>query len=169
MKANNLVFVTDHADVEAVGTGFTKQPAVVRKGRARKKTDSPRAALAVKKRKAPKPPRNPLRRSETSKLHLKNLQMGKRVETMTPRVEFLRKRIDVMQTRLDFAVGRLKLVKEEPCARFDASTLPAGGGTAVAPTEYADTQRDNEEEDENIELDDEVEDGVDVLQAPALP
>ena len=171
MKSNKLVFVTDNADVEAVATGITKPSSVVRKDRARKKTDSPRAALAVKKKKEPKPPRNPFRRSETSKLHLKNLQMGKRVETMTPRVEILRKRLGVMQTRLDSVIGKLKLVKEELSTRSGASTMQTGTGDTATHIECVDTHCDDEEEDEDemVELDDEIEDDMDVLQTSTQP
>ena len=184
MKSNKLVFVTDNADVKAVATGVTKPSSVVRKDRARKKTDSPRAAVAVKKKKEPKPARNPFRRSETSKLHLKNLQMGKRVETMTPRVEILRKRLNVMQTRLDSVAGKLKLVKEELSTRSGASTMHTEACATATRIECVDTLCcDDEEEDEMVELDDEiveidddiaevdgdVEDGMDVLQTSTQP
>ena len=169
MKSNKLVFVTDNADVEAVATGITKPSSVVRKDRARKKTDSLNATPTVKKKKELKPPRNPFRRSETSKLHLKNLQIGKRVETMTPRVEILRKRLDVMQKRLDSEVSKLKLVKEELSTRSDASTMQTEAGTTTTPPECVDTHCDDEEEDEMVELDDEIEDDMDVLQTSTPP
>jgi hypothetical protein len=168
MKSTSLTFVTDNADVEAVATGVAKQPTATRKGRVRKTAGTPRVALAVKKKKEPKPPRNPFRRSETSKLQLKQLQMGKRVETMSPRVEILRKRLDIMQTRLDFVTGKLKLVKEELTTRSEATTSETNTGSrsdgvCVDTTHEECADGDYSDDDtENIELDDEVQEGMDV-------
>ena len=111
--------VMDHTTAHAVATGMSPETSVVRKGRVRKSVRTPgKVAIEKKKKKQPKAPRNPFRRSETVKLQLKNLQMGKRVETMTPRVDLLRNRLDLMQKRLDFLSGKWKLVKEELAARI---------------------------------------------------
>jgi hypothetical protein len=104
------------AEAQAVATGVDPTHPTGRKGRVRKNGGVPRAAIA-KKKKEPKPPRNPFRRSDTGKLQLKNLQMSKRVETMGPRVAALRERLDTMESRLVFISGKLKLVKEELSAR----------------------------------------------------
>jgi hypothetical protein len=109
------------AEAQAVAAGIEQKPPTGRKSRVRKTNPSPRAAIA-KKKKEPKPPRNPFRRSETGKLQLKSLQMGKRVETMTPRVTILRERLETMQSRLDFVSGKLKLVKEELETRETANS-----------------------------------------------
>jgi hypothetical protein len=109
------------AEAQAVAAGVDPQPQTGRKGRVRKNGGAPRVAIA-KKKKEPRPPRNPFRRSETGKLQLKSLQMGKRVETMTPRVEALQERLDTMKSRLDFVSGKLKLVKEELSSREDMAT-----------------------------------------------
>jgi hypothetical protein len=108
-----------NADVHAVATGVDQVVNTGRKGRTRKSNDGPRVAgpAVAKKKKIPKPPRNPFRRSETGKLQLKRLQMTKRVETMSPRVDVLRQRLSTMQERLDFVSGKLKLVVEELTSR----------------------------------------------------
>ena len=166
-----MTFVTGNEDVQAVVTGVATQPQTTRKGRVRKTAAAPRVALAVKKKKEPKPPRNPFRCSETGKLRLKNLQMGKRVETMTPRVEILRKRLDVMQTRLDFVVDKLKLVKEELSSRSsetDSVSTTNAVGTSTAHEELSDGHC-SDDHDDNIELDDEVEEMVNVSENHILP
>ena len=139
--------VSDVADIHAVASGIDTPVQNERKGRARK-NGAKNPTLAVKKKKEPKAPRNPFRRSDTGKLQLKRLQMGKRVETMTPRVELLRERLSVMQTRLDYISGKLTLVVEELGTR--AST-----GEEAAVVDNVDTS-DAEVVDncENIVLDD---------------
>jgi hypothetical protein len=105
--------VSEIADAaHATATGVDTPMQTEKKGRARK-NGVKNPTLAVKKKKEPKAPRNPFRRSDTGKLQLKRLQMGKRVETMTPRVELLRERLSVMQSRLDYISGKLTLVVEE--------------------------------------------------------
>jgi hypothetical protein len=108
------------AEAQAVATGVDKKPQTGRKSRVRKTNTTPRVAIA-KKTKAPKVARNPFRRSETGKLKLKSLQMGKRVETMLPRVAVMRDRLETMESRLEFVSGKLKLVKEELSSREGAT------------------------------------------------
>jgi hypothetical protein len=112
------------AETHAVATGVDHKPATGRKGRVRKAGAVPRVAVA-KKKKAPKPPRNPFRRSDSGKLQLKQLQMSKRIATMTPRVEVLRDRLTVMESRLTFVSGKFKLVTEELASRVGATADPA--------------------------------------------
>jgi hypothetical protein len=154
IRTNHMNFVMDNEEVQAVATGVTEKTPVSRKGRVRKTGGAPRAALAVKKKKEPKPPRNPFRRSDTGKLQLKHLQMSKRVETMTPRVDVLRTRLEVMQKRLDFVSGKLTLVTEELETRstdkLDTVVPKVGAECANEGVSDADSM-------ENVELDDEVE------------
>ena len=168
MKGGTSSAVMDDANVHAVATGVSPKEPVVRKGRARKVAGAPRA-LVAKKKKEPKPPRNPFRRSETVKLQLKKLQMSKRVETMTPRVEVIRTRLDGMQKRLDFVTGKLKLVNEELSSRKeegggscggdgDSTTMHGAVGEGLG-VECVDGGSSDEEPLENVELDDEVEEG----------
>ena len=107
----------DDADVQANATGVDQPVQVVRKGRVRKVDGAPRAALAVKKKKEPKAPRNPFRRSGTGKLQLKRMQMSARIESMTPRVSVLRERLATMSGRRDLITGQLRLVNDELIAR----------------------------------------------------
>ena len=138
------------AAVQAVATGVDQAPASGRKARVRKADGAGRSAVSVRKKKAPKAPRNPFRRSETAKLQVKRLQMGKRVETMTPRVEVLRERLETMQSRLLFVSGKLQLVKEELTSREE---VVASADDAVStPPDGVVTMTDME----NVELDDEV-------------
>jgi hypothetical protein len=109
--------IMDNSDVQANASGIDQPVNVVRKGRVRKACAKPRTTPSVKKKKEPKPPRNPFRRSETGKLQLKRLQMMKRVESMTPRVQTLRDRLALMSGRLDFVAGKLKLVIDELTSR----------------------------------------------------
>lgn len=118
VTTNDDLVSASSAEAQAVATGVDQKQQPGRKSRVRKSNATPRVAV-VKKKKEPKPPRNPFRRSETVKLQLKSLQMGKRVETMTPRVSVLRERLETMQQRLDFVAGKLKLVKEELASRED--------------------------------------------------
>jgi len=99
------------AEAQAVATGVDQKQPQGRKSRVRKTNATPRAAVV--KKKAPKAPRNPFRRSETGKLQLKSLQMTKRVATMAPRVAVLRERLETMESRMEFISGKLVLVKEE--------------------------------------------------------
>ena len=123
------------AEAQAEATGVDPQQPSGRKGRGRKNgTTKPRAAIA-KKTKVPKPPRNPFRRSETGKLQLKSLQMGKRVETMTPRVTLLRDRLETMESRLQFISGKLKLVNEELTSREDTTAAQDAGEPETATNE----------------------------------
>jgi len=166
MKGGTSSAVMDDANVHAVATGVSPKEPVVRKGRVRKVAGAPRAPLVAKKKKEPKPPRNPFRRSETVKLQLKKLQMSKRVETMTPRVEVIRTRLDGMQKRLDFVTGKLKLVNEELSSRKeegggcgdDGGSMP-GDIDKDLGVECVDVGSSDEEPLENVELDDEVEEG----------
>jgi hypothetical protein len=144
-------------------------------------TKAPRSALgggkasAAKKKapKPPKPPRNPFRRSDTGKLKLKCIQMRKRIETLTPRVEIMRERLDTTEARLNFLTGKVKFVDEELASR--------GAMVEVSEAETSDTELSDEEleeldnggnatnanasnlageaetSDEDIELDDEIE------------
>ena len=139
-----------NAAVQAIATGVDQAPASGRKGRVRKADGVARGATSVRKKKAPKAPRNPFRRSETAKLQVKRLQMGKRVETMTPRVEVLRERLDKMETSLRFVSGKLQQVKEELTSREAAAAAPPSddSGDATTVTTMADM--------ESVELDDEV-------------
>ena len=145
-----------NAAVQAVATGVDQAPASGRKGRTRKADGAARSAVSVRKKKAPKAPRNPFRRSETAKLQVKRLQMGKRVETMTPRVEVLRERLDTMQSRLLYVSGKLEQVKEELTSREEAvapaSDASADDAASAAPSGSTVTMADME----NIELDEEV-------------
>jgi hypothetical protein len=125
------------AEAQAVAAGVDQKPPTGRKSRVRKTNPSPRVAIA-KKKKEPKPPRNPFRRSETGKLQLKSLQMGKRVETMTPRVTILRERLETMQSRLDFVSGKLKLVKEELETRETANSDAVVSATTSDDMEVSD-------------------------------
>ena len=168
---------TNTEAAHAVATGIEQVTLPMKKGRVRKNGGAPRSALAVKKTKAPKVPRNPFRRSETGKLQLKRLQMGKRVETMTPKVAALRERLDVMQERLEFVSGKLKLVVEELSSRTDVDTMAggevvgtAGGevvgevvGTADASVENGGGGEDMEKTLEE-EMDDEIEQADDVAE-----
>ena len=169
MKGGTSSAVMDDANVHAVATGVSPKAPVVRKGRVRKVAGAPRAPLVAKKKKEPKPPRNPFRRSETVKLQLKKLQMSKRVETMTPRVEVIRTRLDGMQKRLDFVTGKLKLVNEELSSRKaeggvscggdgDSTTMHGAIGEDLG-VECVDVGSSDEEPLENVELDDEGEEG----------
>jgi hypothetical protein len=109
---------------------------------------------AIRKKKVAKPKANPFRRSETGKLQLKRLQMGKRIETLGPRVAQMRERFETAETRLAFVSGKLKLVEEELASR------------AVAPVEVPTSAPEASEvsDDEEIELDDEVEDEDETLE-----
>ena len=177
MKKQNSKVVSDNEEVNAVATGVTETKKAPRKNRVAKTTRVPGVKVAVKKKKEPKTPRNPFRRSQTVKLQLKNLQMGKRVEIMTPRVEVLRTRLDVMQKRLDFVNGKLRLVKEELAVRASCTGDDATAETKTivdaADHDVADTIEEDgddcsaEDSADDIELDDEVEDGMDVMQTPA--
>jgi hypothetical protein len=142
-----------NAEALAVATGIDLPPNSTRKGRVRKPTGTPRAT-PIKKVKIAKPPRNPFHRSETGKLQLKRLQMGKRVETMTPRVEVLRERLETMEGRLTFVSGKLKLVVAELATRSEPVTEPVGGTCVEGSVSNAVVAAD---EDEEIELDDEIE------------
>jgi hypothetical protein len=152
-----------NAEVHAVATGVEPTVNASRKGRARKIKDGPRVAgvAPAKKKKEPKPPRNPFRRSETVKLQLKRLQMTKRVETMKPRVDVMRERLDSMQQRLEFVSGKLKLVVEELVSRANFGKAVEGveENAMEEGMETVDFAIPLEEEaaDEDIELDDEVE------------
>ncbi|KAJ1487190.1 hypothetical protein T484DRAFT_1745169 [Baffinella frigidus] len=117
----------DNADVQAMVSGVDQPTQTVRKGRVRNTNTTPRVAGSVKKKKAPKPPRNPFSRSETGKLQLKRLQMGNRIESMTPRVKVLGERLALMSGRLDFITGKLKLVVDELTSRA-SSMKPVGEG-----------------------------------------
>ena len=173
-KISNVVAENDEAKVVASGVTEPKKP---RKNRVGKTTGVPGVTVAVKKNKEPKPPRNPFRRSQTSKLQLNNLQTGKRVESMTPRIEILRTRLDVIQKRLEFVSGKLRLVKEELAVRAgctnDDTTVETKAIVDAADHDVTDTIgqecEDGSAEDsaDNIELEDEVEDGMDVFQTPA--
>jgi hypothetical protein len=143
--------VDTNAAVQAVATGVDQAPPSGRKGRTRKGDGAPRSALSVKKRKAPKAPRNPFRRSETAKLQVKRLQMGKRVETMTPRVEVLRERLGTMESRLLFVSGKLQQVKEELTSREQVTSDVSTDAPDASPSSVV-TMADME----NVELDDEV-------------
>jgi hypothetical protein len=146
--------MADNSEVLAVATGIEKPAPSGRKGRVRKAAGTPRVA-GVKKPKIVKPPRNPFRRSDTGKLQLKRLQMGKRVETMNPRIEVLRERLETMEGRRTFISGKLKLVVEE---------LEARSSFVVEPVSVDDTCAEGVTGgvgdilgvDEDIELDDEV-------------
>lgn len=150
-----------NADVHAVATGVEQTVNTSRKGRVRKPSDGPRVAgvAPAKKKKTPKPPRNPFRRSETVKLQLKRLQMTKRVETMTPRVDVMRERLDTMQQRLEFVSGKLKLVVEELVSRanFGNAVERVEGDVMEEDMGVVDSVISSEVADEDIELDDEVE------------
>jgi len=151
---------SDSAHVRAVATGFDKPPPA-ELGRARKSSNPSRSTIAVKKKKDPKPPRNPFHRSVTGKLQLERLQMGKRVENMAPRVEVMRERLNVMQTRLDYVSGKLKLVVEGLTTRAYAGQAVGGGvEMEIAPTGEVD-EEEIVDDDENIALDDEEEQGTD--------
>ena len=154
------MMVDNTAELQAVASGVDKQAQTGRKGRVRKASTTPRLAGVAAKKKVAKPPRNPFRRSETGKLQLKRLQMGKRVETMTPRVDVLRERLNTMQGRLDFVSGKLKLVVEELTTRSteEATTTAADTPAANVTTSDADTAAAlaGGKADEDIELDDEV-------------
>jgi hypothetical protein len=177
MTNKNSKTVPSNDEVTAVATGVPQQKKAPRKNRVVKTKGVGGVSVTVKKKKEPKPPRNPFRRSQTVKLQLKNIQMGKRVETMTPRVETLRVRLDVMQKRLDFMNGKLRLVKEELSVRATCTD----GDTNVEKETMVDTVDHGvvdtidqeckagsaEDSDEDIELDDEVEDGMNVLETPA--
>jgi hypothetical protein len=113
----NVGRIMDDADVQANATGVDQPVQAVRKGRVRKVDGAPRAALAAKKKKEPKAPRNPFRRSGTGKLQLKRMQMSARIESMTPRVTVLRERLETMSGRLDLITGKLRLVNDELIAR----------------------------------------------------
>jgi len=151
----------DQAQIQAVATGVDQQTQTGRKGRVRK-TGVAGASLAVKSPKAPKAKRNPFRRSDTTKLQLKSLQMGKRVETMTPRVALLHERVSTMSSRLEFIVGKLALVREELAFRTTQSQADenSGGASTDVPVETARQPVEGDvgsiDEDENIELDDEI-------------
>jgi len=148
------------AAVQAVADGVDQVTVPGRKARSRKGDGATRAAGAsIKKKRAPKAPRNPFRRSETAKLQVKRLQMGKRVEVMTPRVEVLRERLDTMQSRLLFVSGKLAQVKEELASREEAPSgevaegaLSGGVAEGAAPENAVVTMADME----NVELDDEA-------------
>ncbi|KAJ1469872.1 hypothetical protein T484DRAFT_1754191 [Baffinella frigidus] len=179
----------NNTEARAVATGMDKQTGG-RKPRARKAGGAPRAP-AVKKAKIAKPPKNPFRRSDTGKLQLKRLQMGKRVETMAPRVEALRERLEGMQERLTFVSGKLRLVVEELTSRVHLGE-PVGEGGEAGQAGQAAGEAGGEAgqaageaggeagqaagafleagDDENIELDDEVEQdgGITLNQLPAL-
>ena len=133
------------AEAQAVATGVDQKQPQGRKSRVRKTNATPRAAVV--KKKAPKAPRNPFRRSETGKLQLKSLQMTKRVATMAPRVAVLRERLETMESRMEFISGKLVLVKEELCSRSGT----AGGDEAP------ETAADDMEVSEDIALDNELE------------
>ena len=167
MRHNKSNFVVDPTEVEAVATGVTQQAPVVRKGRVRK-AGARNAAVAIKKKKEPKKPRNPFRRSDTDKLRLKKLQMGKRVETMTPRVDILRSRLEIMQKRLDYVSDKLKFVNEEldtrSLAAQSVSTGDSAGANATGPVVYVDESASGDDSAEVIELDDEVEDTVQEME-----
>ena len=164
-------------EANEVATGVTQNKKAPRKNRVAKTTGVPGVTVAVKKKKEPKAPRNPFRRSQTVKLQLKNLQMGKRVEIITPRVEVLRARLDVMQKRLDTVNGKLRFVKEELAVRASCTGDDATAETKTivdtADHDVADTIKEDGEDSsaedsaDNIELDDEVEDGMDVFDTPA--
>jgi hypothetical protein len=126
-KTNQIM---DNADVHAIASGVDQPVQVVRKGRTRKTGTTPRVTLTVKKKKEPKAPRNPFRRSDTGKLQLKRLQMGARIEAMTPRVAVLRERLAAMSGRLEFITGKLKLVVDELTSRASFSQ-PVGVVEAV--------------------------------------
>jgi hypothetical protein len=113
----NVGRIMDDAEVQANATGVDQPVQAVRKGRVRKVDGAPRAALTVKKKKEPKAPRNPFRRSATGKLQLKRMQMSARIESMTPRVAVLRERLATMSGRLDLITGKLSLVNDELTAR----------------------------------------------------
>ena len=81
-KISNEVTENDEAKVVTRGVTEPKKP---RKNRVAKPTSVPGVTVTVKKKKEPKPPRNPFRHSQTSKLQLKNLQMGIRVDIMKRR------------------------------------------------------------------------------------
>ena len=156
MKSNTPNVVMDHTTAHAVATGVSQETSVVRKGRVRKSTGTPRKNTTEKKKKEPKAPRNPFRRSETVKLQLKNLQMGKRVGTMTPRVDLLRNRLDLMQKRLDVLSGKWTLVKEELATRsLEANECCDGGGSCTT------TQNDDLACEVGVECVDEVSYGSD--------
>lgn len=155
-------YIVDNANVQAVASGIDQPLASGRKGRARKPATNPRTTgPAIKKAKIVKPPRNPFRRSETGKLQLKRLQMGKRVETMTPRVEVLRERLLTMESRLTFVSSKLKLVVEELTSRacIGAPVVVDAAGVEGATSDVVDVVGGGAADtmDEDVELDDEVE------------
>lgn len=163
---------SDQAQIQAVATGVDQQTQTGRKGRVRK-TGVAGAALSVKNPKVPKAKRNPFRRSDTAKLQLKSLQMGKRVETMTPRVAVLHERVNTMNSRLEFIVGKLTLVREElafRAAQPQTDEPSAGSSMDTSVAQALPTGADEvggDDEDENIELDDEVVVEPEVVLAPA--
>ena len=177
MTNKNSKVVSGNDKAAVVATGVAQGTKAPRKSRVVKTTGVGGVSVTVKKKKEPKPPRNPFRRSQTVKLQLKNIQMGKRVEIMTPRVETLRARLDVMQKRLDFVNGKLRLVKEELAVRAsctgDDTTAETKTIVDTADHDVADTIKEDgedssaEDSGDNIELDDEVEDGMDVFETPA--
>ena len=171
-----------NTEAHAVATGIEQVTLPMEKGRVRKNgvaggapRSAPRSALAVKKPNAPKVPRNPFRRSETGKLQLKRLQMGKRVETMAPKVAALRERLDGTQERLEFVSGKLKLVVEELSSRTDLDTTaggelvgaaggePVGAADAAVENDGGEVSMDDVTELEN-EMDDEIEQVDDVAE-----
>lgn len=118
--------ITDD-DIAAAGAGAgagTEDGDKKKKKQQRKKSTTPRDPTAVKQ-KPPKKPRNPFRRSETGKLRIKQLQMRKRVETLTPRVEVIEERQRVMRERLDKLVLKLGQVDDELRERDAVAKAPA--------------------------------------------
>jgi hypothetical protein len=127
------------AEAQAVATGVDHKPSTGRKGRVRKSSATPRVSVP-KKKKAPKAPRNPFRRSETGKLQLKSLQMSKRIETMTPRVAVLRDRLEVMESRLIFVSGKFELVKSELASREGGATADPAVSSETVEEEVDDSE-----------------------------
>jgi hypothetical protein len=101
--------------------------------------------------------------------------MGKRVETMAPKVAALRERLDGTQERLEFVSGKLKLVVEELSSRTDLDTTaggelvgaaggePVGAADAAVENDGGEVSMDDVTELEN-EMDDEIEQVDDVAE-----
>ena len=119
------------------------------KGKGKNMVQRTPASRGVPKKKIAKPKANPFRRSDTGKLQLKRLQMGKRVEMQTPKVAQMRARFELADSRLTAVTAKLKLVEQELASRKEK----------VAEDEAVEESETSElSDEEEIELDDEVED-----------